>query len=166
MVSRQQERSRRFGMGVLAVITAASFGGGAQAAGVADLSWMSGSWSGPMGPGVTLEENWIRPANGSIGSLVRSSRDGVTTMVELIVVEETDDSLVLHIQQWDPGYQPRTAGAQRMVLDHLGDNTVSFRADSEGGLAGLTYSRPAPDTFVVEVTLADGRKIPITLKAQ
>ncbi|MGE0621459.1 MAG: DUF6265 family protein [Pseudomonadales bacterium] len=140
-------------------------GAGAQA-GVADLAWMSGTWSGPAGPGATLEENWTRPASGSIGALVRMSRDGVTSMVELIVVEEAGDSLVLHIQQWDPGYQPRPAGAQRMELEHLGENTVTFRATSEGGMAGLTYSRPDADTFTIEVALADGNKIPITLKAQ
>jgi len=161
-----RERFRRPGMGAAALLLAAFWSSGLQAAGVADLSWMSGSWSGATGPGTTLEENWTRPANGSIGALVRMSRDGVTSMVELIVVEEVGDSLVLHIQQWDPGFQPRAAGAQRMALDKLGENTVSFVATSEGGLAGLTYSRPDQKTFTIEVSLADGTKIPITLMAQ
>ncbi|HEY5647697.1 MAG TPA: DUF6265 family protein [Pseudomonadales bacterium] len=135
-------------------------------AGVADLAWMTGSWAGPTGPGSILEENWTRPASGSIGALVRMSRDGVTSMVELIVVEEVADTLVLHIQQWDPGFQPRAGGAQRMELTGMGENTVSFRATSEGGLAALTYSRPSADTFTIQVELPDGSKFPIELKAQ
>jgi hypothetical protein len=152
--------------GRAALLLAAFWSSGLHAAGVADLAWMSGSWSGTTGPGTTLEENWVRPANGSIGALVRMSRDGVTSMVELIVVEEAGDSLVLHIQQWDPGFQPRPAGAQQMALESLGERTVTFRATSEGGLAALTYSRPDSNSFIVEVELADGKKIPIPLEAQ
>jgi hypothetical protein len=48
----------------------------------------------------------------------------------------------------------------------MGENTVTFEAASEGGLASLTYSRPDDDTFTVSVELADGRKIPMVLHAQ
>jgi hypothetical protein len=87
-------------------------------------------------------------------------------MIELIVVEEVGDTLVLHIQQWDPGFKPRPGGPQRMELAAMGENTVTFEATSEGGLASLTYSRPDDDTFTVNVELADGRKIPMVLHAQ
>ena len=88
--------------------------------------------------------------------------------IELIVIEEQGDSLVLYIKQWDlPGFKARTPGAhQRMELASLGERTVTFNAASEGGLASLTYSRPAPDTFTVEVVLTEGTRIPIELKAQ
>ncbi|MGD8417544.1 MAG: DUF6265 family protein, partial [Pseudomonadales bacterium] len=97
---------------------------------------------------------------------VRSRGDGATGMIELIVVEEVGDTLVLHIQQWDPGFKPRPGGPQRMELAAMGENTVTFEATSEGGLASLTYSRPDDDTFTVNVELADGRKIPMVLHAQ
>ena len=157
---------RKQKIGACALLLAAALITGSAWAGVEDLGWMTGSWSGPTGPDATLEENWARPENGSIGAFVRMSRDGVTTMVELIVVEEVEDSLVLHIQQWDPGFQPRAAGAQQMVLANLGENTVTFAAVSEGGLASLTYSRPTDDTFTVEVELTDGTRIPIELEAR
>lgn len=134
-------------------------------AGVDDLAWMSGSWAGPAGPDNTLEENWSRPADGTIASLVRMRGNGATSMVELIVVEEQDDTLVLHIQQWDPGFTPRDAGPQKMMLAAMGERTVSFKAEGPGGLAGLTYSRPADDTFTVDVETADGGKFQIVLKA-
>lgn len=134
-------------------------------AGVADLAWMSGSWAGPAGPDATLEENWTQPADGTIASLVRMRGNGGTAMVELIVVEESGDSLVLNLQQWDPGFQPRPAGPQRMELAAMGERTVTFRAAGPGGLAALTYSRPADDTFTVDVETADGNRFQMVLKA-
>jgi len=149
-------------IGVL--LTGAASAPGAMA-GVDDLSWMTGSWAGPAGPENTLEENWTAPADGSIASLVRMRGNGSTSMIELIVVEEVDDGLQMHIQQWDAGYQPRPGGAQTMSVTSMGDRTVTFRADSPGGLAGLTYSRPADDTFTIDGETADGAKFQIVLKA-
>ena len=134
-------------------------------AGVADLAWMTGSWAGPAGPAATLEENWSAPADGTIGALVRMRGNGATSMVELIVIEESGDTLALFIQQWDPGFSPRPAGPQEMRLVSMGERTVSFSAVTEGGLSSLTYSRSAQDTFTVEVETADGTRFPLMLKA-
>jgi len=132
---------------------------------VDELAWMTGSWAGPIGDGV-LEENWVAPGNGTIAALVRMTRDGSTSMVELIVIEQTGESLTLHVQQWDPGMTPRSERAQKMVLSAIGEQSVSFRATGTSGLKGLTYSRPADDTFVVEVHTPDDREIQINLKAR
>lgn len=134
-------------------------------AGVDDLAWMTGSWAGPAGPEQTLEENWTAPADGSIGALVRMRGRGATSMVELIVIEEEGNGLTLHIQQWDPGFNPRPGGAQKMVLVAMGEQTVTFEAVTEGGLLGLTYTRPREDTFTIDVTRADGTVIALELKA-
>jgi hypothetical protein len=148
-----------------ALIATLIFGSAAATADIADLDWMTGSWAGPAGPDNTLEENWSAPADGSIGALVRMRGQGTTSMVELIVVEETDDGLVLHIQQWDPGFTPRPGGPQKMTMTAMGERTVSFKAVSDGGLTGLTYSRPADDTFTVDVETAEGGKFQLVLKA-
>lgn len=148
----------------LTAILCIALAGSASAAGVADLAWMTGSWTGAVGPG-HLEENWSRPLDGSIASLVRMRGDGATSMIELIVIEEEDDSLVLRIQQWDPGFKPRSPNAQRMNLVATGDRTVSFKATEPGGLAGLTYSRPSDDTFTIDVETADGGKFQILMNA-
>lgn len=134
-------------------------------ASIDELAWMTGSWAGPIGDGV-LEENWVAPGNGSIGALVRMTRGGSTSMVELIVIEQTGETLTLHLQQWDPGMTPRSERAQKMVLSAAGEQSVSFRATDTSGLKGLTYSRPADDTFVVEVTTPDDREIQINLKSR
>ncbi len=137
---------------------------GSVQAGIDDLAWMTGSWAGPAGPDATLEENWTRPAAGTIGAWVRMRGPEGTTMVEFIVIEEQGDSLVLHLQQWGPGYEPRPGGPQTMELVAQEDNLVRFKAVTPGGLAGLTYSREG-DTFTVGVETADGNSFPLVLEA-
>ena len=117
--------------------------------GIEKLSWMTGTWAGPLGEGV-LEENWTVPRDGSIQALVRMTGGGATSMVELIVIEETDDGLELHLQQWDPGYRER-GPAQKMRSTAIGENEVSFEVVGEGAIRTLTYRRPADDRFEIHV---------------
>jgi len=133
---------------------------------ISSLSWMTGAWAGPAGPGVTLEENWIAPTGGSLASLVRMTTADATPMVELIVIEEENDTLVLRIQQWDPGFSPRTAEPQTMTLTELGERAVKFTATSAGGLKTLAYSSPTADTFNIDIETADGTPIQLQLNAR
>lgn len=137
----------------------------APAAKVADLAWMTGHWEGPLAGG-TLEENWAQPRSGSIASLVRQTTGEKTAMIELIVIEEENGSLVLRVQQWNPGFAPRTPGPQVMKLVESTDNKVVFEATGEGGLARLGYSRPEPGRFVISIRTAQGRDFDIPLTAK
>ena len=133
---------------------------------VADLAWMTGTWSGGMGQGGSLEENWAVPKNGSMAALVRGySPDGTTNMIELISIEEEDDSLVLRLKQWNPGMTPRAEGFQVMKLVESKDRMVRFENIGEGGLAKLGYSRPADDKFVISIELPNGQELDIPLDA-
>lgn len=149
---------------ILISVTASS-GRAETAASVKDLAWMTGSWAGPVGQ-QTLEENWIQPSGGSIASLVRMTGNGATSMIEMIVIEEEDDSLVLRIQQWNPGFKPRTPEPQTMKLVEMGKNRVGFKATESGGMNTLTYSRPNPDTFNIDIESGTGAKFQINLKAR
>ena len=132
---------------------------------VQDLQWMSGTWTGSLGGPVKLQENWTVPEAGSIQSLVRMTAGDTTTMVELIVVEEIDEGLQLHIQQWDKGYVPRAGGAQRMTMESVGENHVKFKDASGGGLKTLQYSRPGNgSTFVIDIVTAMGQPMKIELQ--
>lgn len=137
-----------------ALIAQPALGSGPEAK-VSDLSWMTGSYEGSMPTG-TLEENWTEPKAGSIAALVRST-DGkeATTMIELITIEETDGSLVLRLQQWNPGWVARTEGPQVMNLISSEPNKVMFEAAGEGALQKLGYSL-AGDTFTISITTAQG----------
>ena len=143
----------------LLTVTAAA----ADDAKVEDLAWMTGTWSGP-----ALEENWAIPKNGSMVARVRGfSPDGATNMIELISIEEENDSLVLRLKQWNPGMEPRYDGFMVMKLVESTDRMIKFENTGEGaaGLAKLSYSRPDDDTFVIAVEVASGQEFEIPLKA-
>lgn len=129
---------------------------------VADLAWMTGNWAGALGPN-QLEENWISGEGASLAAMVRMTGNGSTSMFEMITIEEVEGSLVLHIQQFNPGFEPRTPAAQKMELSAIDDNSVHFTAVSEGGMKSLGYSNPDPETFVIHVEQATGAKLDINL---
>ena len=146
---------------VLALSMSATAFGEGPAAKVSDLAWMTGHYEGATGNG-SLEENWAEPDGGSIASLVRSTADGMTTMIELIVIEEAGDSLTLRLKQWDPGMEPRAEGFQVMELIEIGDHTVVFKNTGEGGLQQLGYSRDG-DQFTISIQTAQGAfDVPLT----
>lgn len=137
----------------------------APAPSVAELAWMTGTWAGPAGAG-ELEENWTTPKAGSIQSLVRMTADGKTSMVEMIVIEEEEGSLTLRLQQWDPGFKPRTPEPSTLKLAELGANTVAFQAEPGSGaqFATLRYTRDG-DNFTIGIESPEGATFDIPLKA-
>ena len=139
---------------VLALLVTAPALAQGPSATISDLAWMTGHYKGNTGNG-TLEENWAEPDGGSIASLVRSTGDGATTMIELIVVEEDGDSLTLRLKQWDPGMDPRAEGFQVMELIEIGDKKVVFRNIGEGGLRQLGYSLMG-NQFTISIKTAGG----------
>ena len=132
---------------------------------VTELGWMTGSWSGNAGPGVEREENWSAPRAGTMGSIVRMVGE-TTSMMEVVYIEERNGTLMLYLQQWDPGFVPRSEKAQVMKMKSISDKSIKFEAVEEGGMRELGYSRPSEDAFVIDATLEGGNKIQIPLKRQ
>ena len=150
------------GLVVAASITTAAFAAG-PAATIDQLDWMTGNWAGQLGPN-QLEENWIATEGGSIAAMVRMTGSGATSMFEMITIEEVDGSLVLHIQQWDPGFEPRSESPQKMELEEITANSVKFRAVTEGGMSSLGYSHPDAESFIIHVGRPDGSTLDLPLQ--
>ena len=129
---------------------------------VEDLSWMTGTWATAFGPDNTLEENWIKPKDGAIASMVRMSGNGSTSMYEVIIIEEKEGSLEMSIQQWGPNFEPRSDQAQKMELTEIGENKVKFTAITEGMFQYLEYARPTETTFTIDAGMGPA----MTLTAQ
>ena len=126
------------------------------AASIADLAWMTGAWEGPMGENAVLQETWLEPADDAMMAAVRLLEDGKTNMVELIVIEESEGTLIFRIQQWSKSYEPRMPAPQKLVLAELGDNSVRFEAEEAGNaFRSLTYSRPSPEAFNIKLELTE-----------
>ena len=124
------------------------------AANITDLAWMTGAWEGPMGESAVLQETWLEPADDAMMAAVRLLENGKTNMVELIVIEESEGTLVFRIQQWSKSYEPRMPAPQKLVLAELGDNSVRFEAEEDGNaFRSLTYSRPSPEAFNIQLEL-------------
>ena len=131
-----------------------------------DLAWMTGTWSGPAGGGNTLEENWNTPKAGAIMSMVRMTGENGTSMIEVIVVEEENNSLVLRLQQWDPGFIPRTEKPNVFKLVGQGQRSVQWESIVEGAsIKKLAYESPAPDKFTINGVTQGGQEFQIQLAA-
>ena len=143
----------------------ANTGFAAPAADIQQLNWMTGNWAGNLGPN-QLEENWIATEGRTLMAAVRMTGEGATSMFEMITIEESDGSLVLHIQQWDPGFVPRTETAQKLELAEITENSVKFKDVSGFGMPTLGYSHPDSDTFIIHVGQEDGSTFDIELKGR
>lgn len=130
---------------------------------IEQLSWMTGNWAGNLGPN-QLEENWISTEGRSLMAAVRMTGSDATSMFEVITIEEVDGSLVLHIQQWDAGFQPRTEAAQKLELVEITENSVKFEDVSGFGMPTLGYSNPEAETFIIHVGQDGGNTFDIELK--
>ncbi|MFK7864331.1 MAG: DUF6265 family protein [Pseudohongiellaceae bacterium] len=149
---------------LLALFSGSLFAAG-PAASIDQVAWMTGNWAGQLGPN-QLEENWISTEGKSIAAMVRMTGGDATSMFEMITIEEVEGSLVLHIQQWNPGFEPRTESAQKMELSEITSNSVKFVAVGEGGMASLGYSHPDADSFIIHVGRPDGGVLDIPLQAR
>ncbi len=130
---------------------------------VADLAWMTGSWIGPFGEQM-LEETWSQPFAGTITCMVRITGNGQTNMMELILIEEVDGSLLFRVRQWLPGYVPRRPEPQIMTLAEIADRRVSFDGSGDSDFLRLTYSRPTDETFQIDVEPRQGDHFQILLR--
>ena len=135
------------------------------AASIEQLDWMTGNWAGNLGPN-QLEENWISSEGNSLMAAVRMTGNDATSMFEMITIEEAEGTLVLHIQQWDPGFVPRTESAMEMELTEITGNSVSFVNVSGFGMPTLGYSHPDSETFIIHVGQDGGGSFDIELKAR
>ena len=80
----------------LAIVLAGSLWAGSEQAAkptLNDISWMSGSWSGPTGA-VEMEEHWTAPKGNSMIGVHRDVAKGRTTSFEFLRIEQQGDQIV------------------------------------------------------------------------
>lgn len=123
---------------------------------IADMAWLSGGWTGTLGP-MTVEEIWMPPLHGFMEMMIRLSVPQGVTMTEFIVVREVEDdagqpTLLLHLKQFDPLQEPVTD--QVMALDEIREGFVSFKADEGNRITGLSYTQLPDGGLRVDVDSA------------
>ncbi len=138
-----------FGIGIILF-----FAMSANASEIEDLDWLTGTWVGDFGP-MELEETWNEPKAGSIQALVRMRSGEEMMMVEIVVIEEHEDSFRLRFQQWGPGMEPGEYGRQSMRLVDTKEQMIAFEAEDEGPLKKLSYQRKSEDELEIAVVNAE-----------
>ena len=128
---------------------------------LADLTWLCGPWVGALGDQIA-EENWSKPSGGSMSTMVRLTGNNETIMLELILIRETEDTLIAHLRQFGPTLELRLE--QDMPLVEIGENRISFIGPSDSSLTRLTYRGVAEDRMEVDVMF--GPDTEVTAKFQ
>ena len=93
---------------------------------VNSLSWLTGSWQGPI-EGNILEETWLPPRAGTIVALVRLTNESSTKFVEIIHIEEVNGTLELQLQLFDNSLSPIIPEAYHFELTKIEENYISFK---------------------------------------
>ena len=132
---------------------------------VESLSWLTGSWEGPIGEDL-LEETWLPPRAGNIVALVRSSNESGTNFVEIIIIKEINGTLELQLQLFDDSLKPINKNPHRFELTKIENNFISFKGVSAGAHKTLSYQRPEKNVFFIRFQPFEGDFVEIRLIPQ
>ena len=132
---------------------------------VESLSWLTGSWEGPIN-GNILEETWLPPRAGTIVALVRSSNESGTNFVEIIIIKEINGTLELQLQLFDDSLKPINKNPHSFELTKIENNYISFKGVSAGAHKTLSYQRPEKDVFFIRFQPFEGDFVEIRLIPQ
>ena len=132
---------------------------------VESLSWLTGSWEGPIGEDL-LEETWLPPRAGTIVALVRSSNESGTNFVEIIIIKEINGTLELQLQLFDDSLKPINNNPHSFELTKIENNYISFKGVTSGAHKTLSYERPEKNVFYIRFNPHDGDEVEIRLTPQ
>ena len=132
---------------------------------IESLSWLTGSWEGPIG-GDLLEETWLPPRAGTIVALVRSSNESGTNFVEIIIIKEINGTLELQLQLFDNSLKPINKNPHSFELTKIENNYISFKGVTSGAHKTLSYERPEKNVFYIRFHPHDGDEVEIRLTPQ
>ena len=132
---------------------------------IESLSWLTGSWEGPIG-GNLLEETWLPPRAGTIVALVRSSNESCTNFVEIIIIKEINGTLELQLQLFDDSLKPINKNPHSFELTKIKNNYISFKGVSAGSHKTLSYQRPEKNVFFIRFQPYEGDFVEIRLIPQ
>ena len=128
------------------------------------LSWLTGSWQGPVNGGL-LEETWLPPKANTISALVRFTKDGRTEFIEIIKIEKVGNSFELRLQLYDPPMRPRSEKPHVFKFSKIEKNKIIFQGISKGSHRKLSYERVAQDHFIIHFQTNEGRDVKINLSS-
>ncbi len=126
---------------------------------VADLAWMSGSWSGAA-LGGQAEEHWSTPRAGTIMGMFRLvSGAGRVTVYELLLIEQDGEEIAMRFRHFGPAHKPWEAPDKPLTFRvvSLRENEVVFESQQDQNKPRRITYRRAGDKLSAHVQgVADG----------
>ena len=116
---------------------------------VAQLDWLTGTWSGEK-DGDRIEETWLPPAAGAMIGAFRWLRGESVVVYELLALEPAGDSVVLLLRHYKPGLVAREGEVEALEfrLVEARDGFVLFDLGDPARPTRVGYRRGDGDTLV------------------
>ncbi|MFN0109797.1 MAG: DUF6265 family protein [Blastocatellia bacterium] len=116
------------------------------AATLAEMSWMTGGWTGKALGGV-VEEIWAAPAGGSMLGMFRLTQKGKPVFYELVTLVEENGSILFRLKHFNPNM---TGWEEK-------DKTIEFKfIGKKDGLIhfdGMSFKLEGKDAFTVYLAI-------------
>lgn len=122
---------------------------------LADLSWLTGCWGGPVRAG-TFEECWTRPLGDSMqGSSRIVTPDGKTAFREFMVIEESAEGIVMTLQHVGHQMSPETPPVSFTLRRNQNGEAV-FENPQHDSPQRIIYRKQADGSILARVEKLDG----------
>jgi Domain of unknown function (DUF6265) len=122
-------------------------------ASISEVAWLGGVWSGEA-KDVSFEEQWTRPAAGSMLAVARTIKGNRMVAFEFLRIVERNDSLVYIAQ---PNGRPPT----EFALTAVSDESATFENPAHDFPKMIRYAKRPDGTL--EATVSDGDRRAETL---
>jgi hypothetical protein len=114
---------------------------GAEKCTIDQFSFMTGRWSEQQGS-TDVDEQWSKPANGSMIGMYREMKGGKTVFYELLVLSQEGDGVVLRLKHFDANLIGREEKDQSVVLDAtVSGHEATFTSRDKAKPIQLVYRR-------------------------
>lgn len=148
-------------------IGAVTFTAEAQAASLADLAFLKGSWTSDRS-GFVIEESWTDADAGVVLGMSRGTQNGSVRFLRFAVVEQAGDIVIMRFKRYNPDYTSwETDGPSIMRLVRAERNQVVFetmdpasdvkrivyRARDDGAVDVVANRADESGPYLVEFTL-------------
>ena len=114
------------------------------------LSWISGCWQGRLGD-AALEEQWTKPAGGSLLGFSRTIRNGRTLSYEFMQIREENDGIFFIAQ-------PQGGNKVPFKLIRLGEKEAVFENKEHDFPQRIIYKRDGQDSLLPRIEGAENGK--------
>ena len=124
---------------------------------IVKLAWMAGCWEGQIGP-VRIEEQWNKPAGGTMLGLSRNLKDGRVIFSEFMRINQ-DEGKIVYMARIGTKATPTPFALIHLSLDeavfenpeHPFPQRIRYRREPDGSLhastEGVDKGKPRVDDF-------------------